>query len=273
MTTMGKILGWLTLFTVVLGFIVATKYLGLETSIVDHSNASSCSDRPVFSVEYKRESNAAKVLRTGIDFQGVSIVGAYTCSSGKISISGSGNVVDQEAPTLTVSLNNNHVADINFDKQITQTVKLNGSGHLTLSYLNDYYLSEFRALILRDFIFKGEQCRSFNVSDENKSNGIWNSSQNSATLIYSAPLILFPCSSGILELQVFGRSGAGKYPSMSAYQNNKTIGHIKSGKNGIVVKLKVDINPIQIKIDDPYAKVVKDRNMYLDRIVFEPSSQ
>jgi hypothetical protein len=273
MTITSKSFGQLVFIATIFALILASQYLRSEIPIVDSSNASFCTDRPNFSVEYQRESNGVKVLHTGIDFQGVSTVGAYICSPGRISISGNGNMTNQEAPALTVTLNNRHVADIKFGKQLTGTIDLTEPGHLTLSYLNDYYLSEFRALILRDFIFKGKQCGSFDVSSKNESDGTWNASQNSAMLINSAPLILVPCSSGLLELQVFGRSGAGEYPSMSMYQNNKIIGHIKSGKNGVVVNLKVDGRSVQFKIDNPYTKVIEDRNMYLSRIVFKPLSQ
>ncbi|UQN09557.1 hypothetical protein [Deinococcus sp. QL22] len=229
-----------------------------------------CIQPPRFRIGYQREGNGVSLKETEVDFQGFAWIEAAVCSAGTLTITADGEVAANEAPILQVALDRELLLQEGFEDLKTVKVRVPHRGRLVIGYFNDYYLSDVRVATLEAFKFTGVRCNEVNIDVPKSTGGEWNTATRTASLIFSVPMTIRPCSAGILSVGVLGRAGLNVFPNLTFRQKNIVLKSIQTSAQPQNIALQVMDTPISVTLNNPYFKQLADRNLNIRALVFTP---
>jgi hypothetical protein len=222
-----------------------------------------CSNIPEFRIGYEKDAGSVKRLRGQYLMHGISWLQNIFCTSGTLEITGLGENVAGQPPRLTILEDDKIIRTVDFDRVKIVRVNVKSESRISLAYLNDYYAADVRVANFERFKFTGIDCNNISVDYPFASGGTVDTNLNLASLYSNEPLIVNPCSSGILEARVSGRKGFGEFPHVTMIQDGKQLLFLKTSMQKTTISLKVSPRPIMIKLINPYGKTLADRNLQI----------
>ena len=231
-----------------------------------------CKEPPTFRTGYQREEGGIRPIGAGFSFQGVSWLEADLCTPGTLVMTAEGESADGQDPILQIALNSEVLSTQTFGPRRSVNVQVPNRGKLTLGYFNDYYRSDARIATLEAIQYSDLSCGNLKINVPKETGGQWIPEAKTASLVFSVPMTITPCSDGQLSLKVVGRAGAGEFPLIEFRQNKKILAKITTGINRQAVLLNVLAMPITITLVNPYFKQIADRNLNLLRVQFIPEA-
>jgi hypothetical protein len=229
-----------------------------------------CSDSLILSDFYKREINGTKIVNSSIDFQGVSVIKSLVCSAGTLVIDAEGQTAAGEEPNLRIGLGDKVIAEKSFGKREVWKTMITHPDELSLSYLNDYYASEVRLAILEQIKFYGKNCSTIKIEVPSGVGGEWIPLLGYLSIVWNVPVIIEPCSQGVLEFQTHGIEAGGKLPVLQLTQTTYKPVKLYLSYKRKLEKINITEKMVQVLIVNPYAKVNGDRNLSVHTIKFYP---
>lgn len=220
--------------------------------------------------EYQRDVNGVTFEGQQVFFRGFSLISMNVCQPGELVIDAEPQLAGKEAPRLVMGLNNETLGERTIRQRETFRVPLKEAGKVTLGYFNDYYLSEARVITYEKFKFSGNSCSSLEVTASPETGGSYNPATNSANATWRVPIIVKPCSSGILNFLVIGRPADNIYPILKLSQAGQADRIIQTSNLRQAVQVRVSNAPLTLTLTNPYFKELADRNLILHSVQFVP---
>lgn len=231
-----------------------------------------CSDQLAFTPHPISGPAAITVKNGQISFLSNGFVSTTLCQSGNLTITAKGQLGGDELPKLIIQSGDQILSSPTFSDRKTVNVHLSQPGRLTLGYFNDYYRAELRLLTLSGFKLESTSCQTITFDVPAMTGGGYQAYSNTATLIYQFPMTLVPCAAGKLTFTATGQSAGGHYPAFELSQNQQVIQTFTSSSARQKVQVELDASPLSIKVTNPYAKQVADRNLLVYSVKFVPTN-
>lgn len=268
-------LGALSALAAVFGSSLAISWLALSNDAPAELRlqqaAAPCQRPPVFRVAYEEGEGAIELGGGQLTFRGVGVVEGLSCGPGILELTGRGDVADGAAPRLEVSLNNRVLGSFPFAGSRTVRLALPEGGRVSLGYFNDFYKADVRIAVLGEVALAAPQCGGrFDVEVGENSAGSWFPQDAVAYLVSDPGSVLTPCGSGVLSAAVWGKPGAGAYPRVEFVQQGRVVATIPTSARRKTVSVEVTGDPLTLRIQNPYAKLLGDRNLYITGWRFLP---
>lgn len=225
---------------------------------------------PGLKTEYQRGANGVTIEGEKVFFRGFSLISMNVCQPGELVIDAEPQLAGKEAPHLVMGLNNESLGQRTIRQRETFRVPLREAGKVTLGYFNDYYLSEARVITYEKFKFSGNSCSSLEVTASPETGGSYNPATNSANATWRVPIIVKPCSNGILNFLVIGRPADNIYPILKLSQSGQADRIIQTSNLRQAVQVRVSNAPLTLTLTNPYFKELADRNLILHSVQFVP---
>ncbi|ADY27196.1 hypothetical protein Deipr_2065 (plasmid) [Deinococcus proteolyticus MRP] len=226
--------------------------------------------KPVaFTVGYPDDGGTATLREDGFHLLGSSWLRAQVCGPGTLTIEGDGDQAGDEPPRLEISLNGTKLASEAFAQTRTVQVTVPAAGELTLAYLNDYYLSEYRIVVLEQLELESQSCAA-PLTVEPGSQNIWDAELATASLVYDTPLVFNVCGDGNLDMKVWGKEAGGEWPTVRFEQGSQLLRELQPSTERQTLSLPVRAGPLTVRLVNPYVVQKEDRNLYLRRVEFAP---
>lgn len=220
-------------------------------------------------VGYPDDGATATLREDGWHLLGRSWLQSEVCGAGTLSITGKGDEYGAELPRLEVSLNGQKLASEGFGKQGRQTqIQIPQEGRLTLAYLNDEYVSEYRLAALESVALRGATC-SAPITATPDAAAQWNVDAASGSVL-NKPLTLNICGAGTLEMRIWGREADGAFPKVRFEQGGQLIKELTPTLERQLLRLPVQAGTLTVTLTNPYVVQVADRNLYLQKVEFTP---
>ncbi|MEW6420696.1 MAG: hypothetical protein AB1511_03070 [Deinococcota bacterium] len=236
--------------------------------------AATCQQPPAFRVAYQEGEGAVQLGGGGLTFRGVGVVEGVTCGPGVLEVTGRGDVADGAAPRLEVSLNGRVLGRFPFAGSRTLRVALPQGGQVSLGYFNDFYKADVRIAVLEEVALAAPQCEGrFEVEVGQNSAGSWFPQDAVAYLVSDPGSILTPCAAGVLSVAAWGKPGGGAYPTVEFVQRGRVLDVVQTSARRQKVEIEVSDAPLTIRIRDPYARLLGDRNLYVTGWRFRPDER
>ena len=140
------------------------------------------------------------------------------------------------------------------------------AGHLTLGYFNDYFKADVRIATLKRVVASG--CSSPpKLELLGTSGGTVDSALSQATLYSNRIIRISACSTGRVGFRMTGQAGGGSLPIMSFLSTGKEIARIQTTPTEQKILMPVN-GSVEMKLLNPYAKLVGDRNLNIRKVQF-----
>lgn len=230
-----------------------------------------CRQPPSFRVAYGEGEGAIELEEGRLTFRGVGVVEGLTCGPGVLEVTGRGDVADGAAPRLEVSLNGRVLGNFPFAGSRTVRLTLPEGGGVYLGYFNDFYEADVRIAVLEEMALAAPQCGDrFDVKVGENSAGSWLLQDATAYLVSDPGSVLTPCGSGVLTVAVWGKPGAKVYPTVEFVQQGRVVATVPTSARRKKVNIEVTGDPLTLRVQNPYAKLLGDRNLYVTGWRFFP---
>lgn len=228
-----------------------------------------CTPQPHWEVVFSADEGSIGREGQGWNLWGQGAIGTAVCGSGTLVVTAEG----QEAagsPELTVLLDGQQIATRSFSVPQTVSVRIPRGGNLHLAYLNDYYRSEVRLGILRDFRLDAPECRLLDGQVPPENGGRYDPVARDITLVGPQPATVMPCQPGRMTFYVSGREAQGTFPVIRIEQGNRVLAEVEAPATARQVALDVSAEPVRLTLLNPYARQLADRNLLIRSLRWQP---
>ncbi|MDL2342991.1 hypothetical protein QOL99_02380 [Deinococcus sp. MIMF12] len=232
--------------------------------------ALTCTAPPTFRVGYESGEGALRLDGGQYRFQGVSWLEGDLCGPGTLLITADGEVAEQEAPVLQISLGRRVLLREPFAERRTVRVEVPSAGRLTLAYLNDLYRSEARVATLEGLRFEGS-CEALDIAVPPETGGTWDPVRKTVSLVAAVPMTVVPCGAGELRLRTVGQAAGGAFPVLE-FRQGKEVQRVATSGQRQQVRLRVVGSPLKITLVNPLFQELADRNLTVHQLEFRPDS-
>ncbi|WP_147364063.1 hypothetical protein [Deinococcus cavernae] len=224
---------------------------------------------PTFQPGYEAGPGSVTPLGEGYWFRSDSWIEAVVCAGGTLRITAEGQRAGQALPQLTVAMNEGVLAVLDFGERRTVEVTVPSAGRVYLGYFNDYYLTESRAVFLRELSLMGKGCSSFEQVKLRSGQGTQYTAPTGTALFSGGePLTFTPCRSGTLRTLILGRVARGVPPAFEIRQGNQILYRGNVSKRWTELKLDIRQTPLTFTLLNPYWKTLGDRNLIVRDLQF-----
>lgn len=230
-----------------------------------------CSNEIMFNRIY----NSGKdiITRTsyeGIDFYGNGWAENYFCEPGELVLTASGRSALGEPPVLGVAINNKALRKINIPEgqETVLRFEIAEKSEVLLGFLNDISKADNRSILITLRSFAGEKCNTYSVRTSDKSGNTYLSPSKRIGMSDGLPVILSPCSSGLLRMTVSGLGAAGQMPVLVMSQNNHILYESYVSKFQKNISVNIEGSALFFILKNPHISPAYDRNLYIKKIEF-----
>ena len=248
--------------------VLITRYGLASTDLKMLSHA--CSQAPKFEIGGSKDKNGLVSQGDGFNFQGLSWLTIYTCTPGFITLTVEGALAAGELPQLDIAINGVVIDSQKFSARRTVKTRIPEPGLVTIAFVNDYYKADVRMAMFSHPIMDLPECHSItNVTAPFESAGTWDAIVRIGTVVRKRPpIIIRPCGKGILSILLAGQSGAGEYPTLSIKQSGNVLKTYQTDGEYRRLSINVQGEPVELAVENPYAKLLADRNIRVWSVSF-----
>lgn len=207
----------------------------------------------------------------GYTFMSNGWLSGEACRKGTLVISGQGQAAGGAAPALQVTLDSKVIWAGEFTEPATVRVPVPAAGRLTLGYFNDFYRSEYRNASLENVQFRSDSCQNFGLDVSPAAGGSWNVQTRRLVWLFGAPVTLRPCGAGLLTFRASGREAARAFGTLTFRQGGQEIRQLPLTGRPQQVSLRLNAQPLEIRIANPYFRELGDRNLTIRNVDFIPT--
>lgn len=202
---------------------------------------------------------------------GPGVLAREVCAPGTLRLRVHATAAAGAGPRVTISLGGEAIDDREVTSGGEYSVHIPRSGYLSVAYLNDRYVSHTRYLTLWSIRPTGAaDCGGpLRLRPEIRS-GIVDWHGDTGTLYGQVSLPLRACGPGRLHLSVTGGSSDGQRPHLRVRQGNAIL--LERDVLGLE-QLSVAVpgaGSLAIELTNGFFQEVADRNIWIDRLTFEP---
>lgn len=227
-----------------------------------------CTTPPTIQIGYQEDTSTVYRQNQGFILLGNAWLEMDVCTTGKLIITAHGETAGTELPRLDISLNSTLLWTEGFKSAHSVTINVSKPGIIRLSYLNDYSKAVLRLLTFERINFVAPTCHLFDVKLHSSASGHWSPESQTLWVANGDPVILAPCASGELSFRFLGQAVNGILPRFTLVENGHTILSATGSPAKQFVRLHLNGDPIQVRLINPYARQVEDRNLIVDSITF-----
>lgn len=228
-----------------------------------------CSPNENFNIGGMVDQNGIIEKGSGFIMSGNGWIYKYLCGPGLIKINATGFSSDSIYPELSINLNGQKLTTFKINKTDNLRFKVHGEGLLTLGYDNDIFKVDLRMATFRNFRIAGVCDSNYRIDTPKESASSWDKLNNSWIVLKSYPaVVLFPCGEGKMQVSAFGQSGKGVFPEIEIKQNKSTLGVYQLKEEETRIEINVDKSPIYIRLNNPFAELLENRDLIINNINF-----
>lgn len=192
----------------------------------------------------------------------------HICEDGEIVFSLDGKMDFGQLPYVNISLKNK-IYHSGYIKSKDVKIIVRKDENIRISFINASTRVSSRIAEIEKISFKGKDCGSYDVVHTKETGGIFNSDQMRYSLVFSHPMVIYPCSKGNLRFIYKGYPANGSYPILNI--ESAKISTLQSDNSFKAGQIFTDGTPIRIGVANPYSKVDGIRTLSLKDIYFVPA--
>ena len=264
----GELLGWGGVLLACIFLANRAALLSTQTVRPQVKETVACQDSPVFSTLYEKEPGGVARTAGGFRLASDAIIETVVCQPGQLRLQVRGEEGGGAWPILEVSVNSVPLLKTAVSSSRILEIPVPEKGRLTVAFLNDYYQADVRIAVLEKVTFKGEGCGTLHAELPASDPGKWLPATEEMYVVTAQPIALNLCSAGTMSFRLSGKPADGVYPTLQFLTGGK-VQEFMTTRQPRTVNVVLDGSQTEVKLLNPYAKLIGDRNVDITGIQFK----